>query len=1302
MKSAHKKRGEGMEFTNCHLRPPSAQNPQSVCYSIPTLIGIAVPQKKAEADLSKERGNPTAAARLLEAQLQQIKKPTVTTQKKPTGTRTNHEKITKQQANRDKKQPREGQQAADCPEQKQPREDQQAEANNTGNSHGKTNSSIPKEQPRGRATCSNTWEANSHPQPRETAQESKGGVILAERRKRLEAETKEDKLASFPRGEEEVEQARKLFQEEETRRKPTVTTQKQPTGTRNNHGKITRQQANRDKKQPREGQQADRNGHGKTDRHRPTTQKIATGRPTAASQKNNQGEEQQAATHGRQTATHNHGKQPRRAKIWARAFLATLELLEAYMRADILVQIQKRRFGLLQVQNNSGEEQDFSRSSVGRIGIQHIVFPSHGTVEEPQSCKNIAEFTVHQAAQCRIPVGEFGTGKLKSCSIFGTGVLEQWEFGSDKLKVPALIRPLQQLGIRANVWKGKEMMDRGKETRSEEVRSLDSLWANQDNVNRRLDELSVEGETTATKDDREEPPALRPIQRRGAAVGRQFRHNLALIPNSSDSYEEAVLYPGADLMESGDEYGEVALAERRKRLEAEMKEERLASFPRRKEEEVEQARKLFQRNPQKAKGHHINISHQDKEPAMGRPTDSSQQGQKTHHGKPTAAANLDRKQRREGQPNSRQTEAGISNGKTNRTAAERTQSTHRKTNQQQANSFPKHLGKRNKMTRNKMTNTGEVALAERRKRLEAETKEEKLASIPRRREEEVEQARKLFQRNSQTKGQPPPSKPIRVREIESQGSPHKHQPPGQGTSHGKTNREQLTGTENTPREAHSSSQTWTENSHGKANRTAGKPRQESATGRPTAQQSNGHKAPTGRPTNSRPTVSENIWEKGTKGQKDTGEVALAERRKRLEAETKEEKLASIPRRREEEVEQARKLFQRNSQTKGQPPPSKPIRVREIESQGSPHKHQPPGQGTSHGKTNREQLTGTENTPREAHSSSQTWTENSHGKANRTAGKPRQESATGRPTAQQSNGHKAPTGRPTNSRPTVSENIWEKGTKGQVPALIRPLQQLPYGTKNYTKKGDLAYKVDNDYIPGKWEGSVVRRTEDTINRISLPMMNKVLLEADQPESTGFLKMLSRFLGLKKCRHIGISPQAAQCGSKFRLKKVGTVQKHCSFVRYSVSRDCSKRRRKQIDPARMPPTSYINQSKVLEYSPECETDVHWPKSSSKFLTENHSLDPSTSEYLSKCCQNFKTALAINVSCRVKKNDIKKRDGRQPMIMCRLCSWTCYSFGVLASLVPWHLVLSFLSLSSLRKFPPHLYLSSQAFKGVGWLVW
>ncbi|KAL0920522.1 hypothetical protein M5K25_009663 [Dendrobium thyrsiflorum] len=45
-------------------------------------------------------------------------------------------------------------------------------------------------------------------------------------------------------------------------------------------------------------------------------------------------------------------------------------------------------------------------------------------------------------------------------------------------------------------------------------------------------------------------------------------------------------------------YNGVALAERRKRLEAKTKEDKLASFPRRRRREVEQARKLFQENPQ--------------------------------------------------------------------------------------------------------------------------------------------------------------------------------------------------------------------------------------------------------------------------------------------------------------------------------------------------------------------------------------------------------------------------------------------------------------------------------------------------------------------------------------------------------------------------------------------------------------------------------------------------------------------------------------------------------------------------------
>ncbi|KAL0902845.1 hypothetical protein M5K25_028476 [Dendrobium thyrsiflorum] len=84
------------------------------------------------------------------------------------------------------------------------------------------------------------------------------------------------------------------------------------TETRSSHGKANRQQTVRG-----------RNSHGKTNRQRPSTQKIATGRPTATSQKNSQGEEQHAATHGRQTATHSHGKQPRRAKFAAQLACST-------------------------------------------------------------------------------------------------------------------------------------------------------------------------------------------------------------------------------------------------------------------------------------------------------------------------------------------------------------------------------------------------------------------------------------------------------------------------------------------------------------------------------------------------------------------------------------------------------------------------------------------------------------------------------------------------------------------------------------------------------------------------------------------------------------------------------------------------------------------------------------------------------------------------------------------------------------------------------------------------------------------
>ncbi|KAI0514090.1 hypothetical protein KFK09_010124 [Dendrobium nobile] len=48
-----------------------------------------------------------------------------------------------------------------------------------------------------------------------------------------------------------------------------------------------------------------------------------------------------------------------------------------------------------------------------------------------------------------------------------------------------------QIGIRACVSDG-EMTDRGKASVSEESRTLDSLWANQESVNRRIDDLTAE------------------------------------------------------------------------------------------------------------------------------------------------------------------------------------------------------------------------------------------------------------------------------------------------------------------------------------------------------------------------------------------------------------------------------------------------------------------------------------------------------------------------------------------------------------------------------------------------------------------------------------------------------------------------------------------------------------------------------------------------------------------------------------------------------------------------------------------
>ncbi|KAH0470483.1 hypothetical protein IEQ34_000206 [Dendrobium chrysotoxum] len=80
------------------------------------------------------------------------------------------------------------------------------------------------------------------------------------------------------------------------------------------------------------------------------------------------------------------------------------------------------------------------------------------------------------------------------------------------------------------------MTDRGKEPATEEGRNLESLWANQDNVNRRIDELAADIHQLGVemrrefnllraghpqpRRYREELPAVRPIHRRGIAADR--------------------------------------------------------------------------------------------------------------------------------------------------------------------------------------------------------------------------------------------------------------------------------------------------------------------------------------------------------------------------------------------------------------------------------------------------------------------------------------------------------------------------------------------------------------------------------------------------------------------------------------------------------------------------------------------------------------------------------------------------------------------------------------------------------------
>ncbi|XP_028554101.1 uncharacterized protein LOC110105612 [Dendrobium catenatum] len=115
------------------------------------------------------------------------------------------------------------------------------------------------------------------------------------------------------------------------------------------------------------------------------------------------------------------------------------------------------------------------------------------------------------------------------------------------------------------------MADRGKEPITEEVRSLDALWANQKTFERRLDELSAEVQKLAVDIFREfnlirarpppiqtpqvDPTGIRPLRRRGANTARPFRHTQAIFQDFSDS-EEELQYPQENDLLGSDEADE--------------------------------------------------------------------------------------------------------------------------------------------------------------------------------------------------------------------------------------------------------------------------------------------------------------------------------------------------------------------------------------------------------------------------------------------------------------------------------------------------------------------------------------------------------------------------------------------------------------------------------------------------------------------------------------------------------------------------------------------------------------------------
>ncbi|KAH0456606.1 hypothetical protein IEQ34_014513 [Dendrobium chrysotoxum] len=133
--------------------------------------------------------------------------------------------------------------------------------------------------------------------------------------------------------------------------------------------------------------------------------------------------------------------------------------------------------------------------------------------------------------------------------------------------VTPVLRHCISFGIKAI--RKRKMADHGKEPATEGGRSIETLWANQENLNRRLGELATEVQQLTVEIrrefnlirarqpqqqfQREETPSNRQFHRRRAADDRNLQHLRANEQDVSDSEEEPQMFQRHDLRESSDD-----------------------------------------------------------------------------------------------------------------------------------------------------------------------------------------------------------------------------------------------------------------------------------------------------------------------------------------------------------------------------------------------------------------------------------------------------------------------------------------------------------------------------------------------------------------------------------------------------------------------------------------------------------------------------------------------------------------------------------------------------------------------------